>query len=81
MASKRSLEIIETRYENRSIYLEELNILVNDWEKGWMKKHLIVKFGYVRLAGGEFKQKCNSLNAYDLCEFLGDDEICVWIQP
>lgn len=46
-----------------------------------MQKHLIVKFGYERLAGGEFKQKCISLNAYDLCEFLGDDEICVWIQP
>lgn len=34
MVSKKPSEIIETRYENRSIYLEELNILVNDWEKG-----------------------------------------------
>lgn len=34
-----------------------------------------------KIRGGEFKQKCNSWNAYDLCEFLGDDEICVWIQP
>lgn len=64
MASKKPLEIIETRYEIRSIYLEELIILVNDWEKGEMDETtFLIKFGYERLTGGEFKQKCNSLNA------------------